>query len=419
MASPVSISSSVQAISPSRIRELADVAWGMDGVIAVHFGESTLPTPPYIADALARAVDEGYTYYTENGGLPSLRMALAQKYAELHHVELDPAREIVVTASGTQALNVAIRCAIDPGDEAIVLTPNWPNGAEIVRLYGATPVEVPYIACANGFGVDYEALESAVSPRTRLLLYTSPSNPLGWVATEDDQRRLLDFCRRHGLWLLADEVYERLYYGAKPEGVQLDTVKLEGAKHAGMGPDAGAASGGAVAPSILRLCSRDDAVIVAQSFSKTYCMTGWRLGWVVGRADLVAKAKQMNEFIVSHAPSMIQRAGEAALSQGDDDVAAMVETLGERMAFCTAALASMPGVTVSRPQGAFYLFPQIAGVEDSFDFALNLLKAERLAVAPGMAFGAGGEGHIRICYAPDLSVLEPAMERLQRFLTRA
>jgi aspartate/methionine/tyrosine aminotransferase len=177
-------------------------------------------------------------------------------------------------------------------------------------------------------------------------------------------------------------------------------------------------SGARVAPSILRLCRRDDAVIVAQSFSKTYCMTGWRLGWVVARADLAAKAKQMNEFIISHAPSMVQRAGETALAQGEDDLAAMVEGLGERMDFCYNALNSMRGVTVSRPQGAFYLFPRVAGVADSFDFALNLLRAERLAVAPGMAFGAGGEGSVRFCFAPDQAVMEQAMERFRRFVER-
>jgi aspartate/methionine/tyrosine aminotransferase len=397
----IPIASTVQAIAPSRIRELADVAWGMEDVVRVHFGESTLPTPAYIADALAQAVADGYTYYTENGGLPTLRAALARQYAHLHQVELDPQREIVVTASGTQALNVAIRCAINPGDEAIVLTPNWPNGSQIVRLYGATPVEVAYVAGDAGFAIDYDALEAAVTPRTRLLLYTSPSNPLGWVASETDQRRLLDFCRRYGLWLLADEVYERLYYGDN---------SLPNLGRAGEG------SPTPVAPSILRLCTRDDAVIVAQSFSKTYCMTGWRLGWIVTRADLAAKAKQMNEFIVSHAPSMVQRAGETALAQGEEDIAAMAAALRTRLDFCHTALSSMRGVTVSKPQGAFYLFPHIDGVEDSFAFALDLLKTERLAVAPGMAFGTGGEGSVRICFAPELPVLEAAMERFRRFV---
>ena len=172
------------------------------------------------------------------------------------------------------------------------------------------------------------------------------------MATIEEQQALLDFARRHNLWLLADEVYERLYYR------------------------------GPVAPSILRLCTRDDAVIVIQSFSKAYRMTGWRLGWAVARRDLAHKAGQLNEFVISNAPSMIQRAGEAALALGEDDLAAMVELFGERMNFCYEALASMPGVSVPRPEGAFYLFPRIEGVENSYDFAVDLLNTEKVAVAP-------------------------------------
>jgi len=211
-APPIAIASSLAAIQPSRIRELADVAFGMDGVLKLHFGESNLPTPRLIQEALIKAVADGYTYYGENAGLPSLRAAIADKYQELHGVTIDPRQEIVVTQSGVQALNLGTRCTINPGDEVLVLTPNWPNGREIIRLYGATPVEVPYARTGDRFTPDFDALEAALTPRTRLLLYTSPSNPLGWVATQPEQEALLDFARRHGLWLLADEVYERLYY---------------------------------------------------------------------------------------------------------------------------------------------------------------------------------------------------------------
>lgn len=386
--SPVSLAPSLSQVQPSRIRELADVAFAMDGVLKLHFGESNLPTPDYIIQAAIRAMNEGYTFYTENAGLPSLREAIARKYADLHDVELDPATEILITASGVQALNVSIRCVIDPGDEALVLTPNWPNGTEIVRMFGGVPREIPFRYQNERFAVDFAALEAAVTPRTRLLIYTSPSNPLGWAATPQEQQALLAFCRRHNLWLLADEVYERLYFQ------------------------------GSAAPSILRLCRRQDAVIVTQSFSKSYCMTGWRLGWVVSRADLVEKATQLNEFIVSHAPSMVQRAGETALAQGEDAIAAMVEVLQEQLDFCYTALSAVPGISVARPEGAFYLFPKIEGLEDSFDFALALLKETKVAVAPGVAFGNGGEGAVRICYASDRSVLEPALERFCRFVAR-
>ena len=377
---------SILDVPPSRIRELANIAFKMDGVLKLYFGESNLPTPQYIKDAAARALQEGFTYYTHNAGLPSLRQAIAEKYNELHHISLNPESEIVVTASGVQALHVAIRCLLDPGDEALLLTPAWPNASAIVRLCSAEPREIPLALHGTCYQIDFEALQAAISSRTRLLVYTSPSNPLGWVATEEDQKLLLEFCRRHGLWLLADEVYERLYYG------------------------------GPVAPSILRKCQRDDAVVVAQSFSKSYCMTGWRLGWVAGRSDLVQKATEMNEFIISHAPSMVQKAGEAALREGESEIRTMVARLKENLEFCQRSLESMPRVVLPKPEGAFYLFPRIKGLDDSFEFCKRLLLETRVGLAPGVAFGKGGEGSIRICYAADRSVLEAAMERLGEFL---
>jgi aspartate/methionine/tyrosine aminotransferase len=384
----ISVAPGLNQIQPSRIRELANVAFTMEGVYKLQFGESNMPTPQYIKDAATQAINDGWTFYSENAGLPALRESIARKYADLHNVAIDPMREIVVTASGVQALNLTIRCTLDPGDEALILSPNWPNGTEIVRMFGATPREIPFVLRNNRFAIDFAALEAALTPKTRLLLYTSPSNPLGWVATAEEQQQLLDFARRHGLWLLADEVYERIYYG------------------------------GTAAPSILRLCTRDDAVIVAQSFSKSYCMTGWRLGWAVGRADLIAKAGPLNEFIVSHAATFIQRAALAALDQGEDEVAARAELFHERMSFCYNALAATKGVTVPKPEGAFYLFPRVDGITDSFAFCLALLKETKVAVAPGVAFGAGGEGALRVCTASDLSILEPAMERLCRFIER-
>jgi aspartate/methionine/tyrosine aminotransferase len=358
----------------------------MDEVLKLHFGESNMQTSQYLKDAAYQAMNDGYTFYTENAGLASLREAIAIKYAELHHVELNPADEILITASGVQALNVSIRCVVDPGDEAIVLTPNWPNGSAIVTLFGGYPREIPLVWNGERYAIDFYGLEKALTPKTRLLVYASPSNPLGWVARLNEQQALLNFCRRNKLWLLADEVYERIYYA------------------------------GTVAPSILRLCTRDDAVIVVQSFSKSYCMTGWRLGWLVARRDLVKKATQLNEFIVSHAPSMIQRAGETALTRGDQEVLVMVKSLQEKVSFCFEALHSMKHVTVARPEGAFYLFPQIKGVEDSFSFALKLLKETKVAVAPGIAFGNGGEGSVRICCAAEMSILEEAMGRVAKFL---
>jgi len=386
--SSISLARSLAAVPASRIREIADVAFGMDGVLKLHFGESNMPTPAFIKQAAVRALQEGYTFYTENAGLPGLRRAIAEKYQELHGVTLDPRTEILITASGVQALNLSIRCAIDPGDEAIVLTPNWPNASAIAYLYAGAAREVPLAWNGQRYTLDLAAIQAALTPRTRLVVYASPSNPLGWVARQEEQRALLDFCRRHGLWLLADEVYERIYF-SEP-----------------------------VAPSILRLCSRSDAVIVVQSFSKSYCMTGWRLGWVAARQDMVRKAAQLNEFIVSHAPSMVQRAGETAMRDGEEFVRSMVADVHRRVRLCYEALQGMRGVTVASAEGSFYLFPRIEGMSNSFEFALSLLRETRVAVAPGSAFGNGGEGAIRICCAAEESILEPAMERLAKFLER-
>ena len=293
----ISLAKSILGVSPSKIRELANIAFGMDGVLPLYFGESNSPTPSLIKDAAIAALQEGYTFYTHNAGLPGLRQAIAAKYQELHLVQLAPASEVVVTASGVQALNVAIRCLLDPDDEALILTPAWPNATSIVQMCSALPHEIPLSLQDDRYAIDFTALQRSLTPKTRLLIYTSPSNPLGWVASISDQRNLLSFCRENGLWLLADEVYERLYYE------------------------------GSVAPSILRLCNRNDAVVVVHSFSKTYCMTGWRLGWLVAPKGLASKATEMNEFIISHAPSMVQRAGEVALREGENAIGEMVREL--------------------------------------------------------------------------------------------
>lgn len=373
------------------MRELAEIAMQMEGVYKLYFGESDLPTPAFIHRAAEEALAQGFTYYTENAGLPSLREAIARYAHRLHGVELDPLREIAVTASGVQALSVSLRCLVDPGDEALVLTPAWPNGSAILRMSHAVVKQIPQPLIHGRFGIDFDALESAVTPRTRLLLYTSPSNPLGWVATGQDQNRLLEFARKHDLWLVADEVYERLYYEDAP-------------------------SESAVAPSILRLAAKDDAVAVIQSFSKAWCMTGWRLGWLTARADLIARASRLNEFLVSCPVAFVQKAGETALENGGASLRELLARLRENRDLCIAALGSMPGVAVPVPDGAFYLFPKIEGARDSFAFCKRLLLETRVGLAPGVAFGEGGEGSVRVCYASQRDVLEAALERLARFI---
>ena len=390
------VAQSALNVPHSRIRELAEIAMSMDGVYKLYFGESNLPTPDYIKRAAQKAMADGFTFYTENAGMPSTRKALARFYSEIHGVEIDPSTEIVVTCSGVQALNVGIRCLLDPGDEAIVLTPAWPNGSAIVQMANAVVKQIPHVLAGGRYTVDFDAIEAAVTPRTRMLLYTSPSNPLGWTASSDEQDRLLDFARRHGIWLMADEVYERLYYPDLPPKAK-PPEKL-------------------TAPSILKKATRQDAVIVAQSFSKAYCMTGWRLGWLVARKDVAARATQLNEFIISHAPSFAQRAGETALLWGEAAVREMVVRLRENRDFCMSVLAKTKGVKLPKPEGAFYLFPKIEGVTDSFAFCKQLLMETNVGIAPGVAFGAGGEGSVRICYAAEKSILAQAMARLKLFI---
>ena len=384
------IAPSLDQVEYSRIREVAEAAMGMEDVLRLYFGESSEPTPAFIKEAAARALADGYTFYSENAGLPSLRSALAASCARMHGVDLDPAAEIVVTASGVQALSLAIRCVIDPGDEALVLTPAWPNAAAAVAMCAGLAHEVPQPLVGSHYTIDFDRLEASLTPRTRLLCVASPSNPLGWVATVDEQARLLAFCREHDLWLLADEVYERLWYGA--------------------------AEPGEPAPSILRLASRDDAVVVIQSFSKTYCMTGWRVGWLVGPAPLARRAGELNEIVVSHAPTFVQKAAEVALADGEEWVREQVRDLAGKREICLDALRAMPGVTVPDPDGAFYVFPRIEGLTNSVELCRRLLVEHRVGLAPGVAFGAGGEGSIRVCYAVARPILEAALQRLAAFL---
>jgi aspartate aminotransferase len=387
------LSDTLARVPPSGIRELGNLALGMEGVLPLYFGESNMPTPAFIVEAAAQAMRDGYTRYSQNAGLPMLREELARHYARLHGVSLDPATEIVVTASGLQALHLALRAIIDPGDEVLVLSPAWPNGSNIIELSHGVNVDVPFTLGDGRYELDFEALEAAAGPRARALLLTSPSNPLGWVATPEEQRRLLEFCRTRDMWLICDEVYERMYW----------TPEL------GLGEPA---------PSILRACEREDAVIVVQSFSKTYCMTGWRLGWLVLPDSIGRVVGDSNELFISHAPTFVQVAATAALAEGEATLAVMLEHYEANRELCMSALSAMPRVTVPRPEGAFYVFPRIDGLEDSAAFCRELLLAERVGLAPGAAFGTGGEGSVRLCYAGERQWLEDGFERLERFLTK-
>jgi aspartate/methionine/tyrosine aminotransferase len=376
---------SAEAVPYSRIREIAEMAMRMEAdVLRLYFGESSLPTPQFVKDAAVRALDEGWTFYTANAGLPTLREALAAYYERFHGVGLDPA-EIVITASGVQALNVAIRAVLDPGDEGVVLTPAWPNGAANVLLCNATAIEVPHVLAGDRYTIDLDAVEAAITERTRLLLYTSPSNPLGWVATEDDQRALLELARRHGLWLLADEVYERLY-------------------HRGVEP-------GVPCPSILRLATRDDAVIVCQSFSKTYCMTGWRVGFAVGNTQAIGTLGKVKTNIDSGVFRAVQHAGIAALTGPQEAVGDRLRVYQGRRDRVTKALRTI-GWQVPEIRATFYVWIPVPDGTSSATFAATVLDRTGIVITPGAGYGRQGEGYVRLSLTTPDQRLDEALDRL-------
>jgi aspartate/methionine/tyrosine aminotransferase len=302
-------------------------------------------------------------------------------------VEVDPLREVIVTASGMVALQLATQATVGPGDSALVLTPLWPNITAAIRVAGAQPIEVP-LALEGGkgdlaFRPDFDRLEAAVRPDTRLLALASPGNPTAWTATRDDWAQLVDFCQRHDLWMLADGVYERIVFD------------------------------GTVAPSPLEISGARERTIVAQSFSKAYRMTGWRVGYAIAPPRLAAPMTHLQEFCVSHAPGVAQEAARVALIEGEDFVRESQARYAKHAAIAVERLSRLEGVEIPRPTGAFYVFPRLAGLSDSYGFCERLIRERRVGFAPGVAFGEGGEGHIRICFAVDEPTLVEALDRFE------
>jgi aspartate aminotransferase len=375
------------SIPPSQIRAIAALADAHPGTLRLFYGEDTLPTPDFIKAAGRRAIAENFTFYTPNAGYPALRRAIAEGVKRLHGVEIDPDREVVVTASGMVAIGLACHATIGPGDSAIVLTPLWPNVAAAVRLTGAEAIEVPLGLTGAGdqlaFTPDFDRLEAAIRPNTRLLALASPGNPTAWTATPDDWARLLAFCERHDLWLLADGVYERIVYG------------------------------GTVAASPLSVPGARERTIIAQSFSKTYRMTGWRVGYVIAPPELAGRMTQLQEFVVSHAPGVAQEAARVAIIEGEAFVRESQERYARHAKIALDRLRKLDGIDVPEPSGAFYVFPRLDGLTNSYAFCERLVKERRLGLAPGSAFGAGGEGHIRLCFAVDETALIDALDRFE------
>ena len=359
----------IDRLPGSQIREVANAGLGIPDVLAFWFGESDEVTPEPVRRAAAESLLRGETFYSHNLGLAELREALRAYTAGLH-VDPGPDR-IVVTSSGVTALMTAMQLLIDPGDEVVVVAPVWPNLPAQPEILGARVVRVPLAPdSAGAWRLDLQRLITAVTPSTRLLLVNAPNNPTGWTMTRDEQRTLLDHCRRTGTWIVADEVYDRVWFGV-----------------------------GRAAPSFLDIASPQDRLVVVHSFSKSFLMTGWRLGWLVlpaGHLDAVGK---LIEFNSSCAPVFVQRGGLAALGIADEFVPQLVARLRRGRDTLCPALGALPGVLSGTPLGGMYAFFRVPGADDSLAFAKRLVAEHGLGLAPGAAFGAEGEGWLRWCFA--------------------
>jgi len=376
----------VRALAASLIREVANEGMSERDVLAFWFGEPDEVTPAFIREAGAASLARGETFYTQNFGIPPLRDAIASYLTRLHRPTA--AGSVAVTASGMSALMLTVEALVAPGDRVVVVTPLWPNLVEIPKILSAN-VECVALACRDGvWSLDMDRLLAALTPGTRLLLVNSPNNPTGWTLTRDEQRAILERCRRNGTWLVADDVYERLYY-------REDTP---------------------AAPSFLDLADPEERVVSTNSFSKSWLMTGWRLGWIVAPGALMPDLGKLIEYNTSCSPAFVQHAGVAAIAQGEPTVARTRARFRRARDYLVGALAQLPGVQVAPPAGAMYAFFRVEGLTDSFAFCKRLVHEARLGLAPGSAFGPEGEGYVRWCFASDEARLADGVARLSRAL---
>ena len=360
--------------------------WVDLGSLPLWFGESDLPTDPTIRAHAVQSLAAGETFYSANLGIPALRDAIAS-YQRTQFAATASADNIVVTVSGLNAILLSLSAIVDPGDEVVVLTPAWPNLAAIPTLLGAVVKRVPIELKGDRFTLDLDRLADALTVNTRAVILNSPNNPTGWSIPADDLRVLVELLDKRGIWLIADEVYSRLSY---------------------TGPAASA------------LSYLDDRrrIIVVNSFSKTWAMTGWRLGWLTVPRDTAPVFEKLMEFNTSCAPVFAQRAGIAAMESGEPFVAMQLDRLRAARAAVIAAFAGRGLITLPALDATFYAFPRIAGLSDGTAFARGAIAAIGVGIAPGEAFGEEGRGHIRICYAQDPQVIGDACARLADYIDR-
>lgn len=380
------------ALEPSKIVELWQMGFGIEDLIALYVGEGDAPTPAFISEAASRALKDGHTYYTPKRGIPELRQALSGYLARHFGAAVDPER-VTVTSSGMNAIMLTLQAVLAPGAELVAPTPVWPNVLSAAQIAGGRVKTVPMtVLPEGGFKLDLERLFAACGDKTAAIFLVSPSNPTGWVISENEQQAVLDFCRHRGLWLIADEVYHRFVYDPArfPTGV---------------------------APSFLRIAEADDPLVVVNSFSKAWSMTGWRQGWLVHPARLGEIFGNLIEYNTSGGQSFLQHGCLAALGEGEPFVEALVARCGQAAELVFQGLAALPRVSVVRPAGSFYCFFRIDGVDDSLAFAKKILTETGVGLAPGSAFGPGGEGHLRLCFAGSSGRLGEALERLRPVLS--
>jgi aspartate/methionine/tyrosine aminotransferase len=382
---------SILDLSASKIREVANAGIGRSDVLAFWFGESDETTPDFIRQAAIDALVQGDTFYAHNLGLPDLRQAVASEMTRRHgaQVELD---RIAVTSGGVSGLMLAMQALIDAGDQVVVVTPVWPNLTAQPVILGAQLRTVSLVPKQGRWTLPLQQLLSQITPATKLLVLNSPNNPTGWTLTREEQVTLLAHCRQTGTWILADEVYENLYYLPTPNHC---------------------------APSFLDISEAGDRLVVAHSFSKSFLMTGWRLGWLVMPQAMTEHMGKLIEFNTSCASTFVQKAGLTALQRADEVTPRVVEHLRQCRDSLFEALGQVPGLEVSLPDGGMYLFFRLPAHPDDLHTAKRLVAEAGLGLAPGSAFAPEAQGWLRWCFASkDLARLGLGAERLQAWLAK-
>jgi aspartate/methionine/tyrosine aminotransferase len=382
--SPLTARAAVRALTASKIRELVNEGLGRKDVLAFWVGEPDEPTPDFIRQAGIASIQAGEVFYTHNLGINELREEVAAYISRLHRKT--DADEVAITSSGVNALMLASQLVVDAGDRVVEVVPLWPNLQEIPKILGAN-VETVALRFSGQWQLDLQELLDALKPGTKALYLNSPNNPTGWTITREEQRAILDHCRRHGVWIFADDAYERLYFGE-----------------------------GGIAPSFFAFAEKEDRLIGANTFSKSWLMTGWRLGWLVLPPGLSGELAKLVEYNTSCAPVFVQRAGIAAVRHGEPVVKHTVERFRAARDFLVQELQSIPGIRVAVPPATMYVFFGVDGMTDSLAFCKNLVREQGLGLAPGAAFGPEGEGYVRWCFAASTERLADGAARLRRAL---